>query len=128
VTITQVTISGSTATIKVKPGQQTVPIKGAGIRWNFAGRNYSFTADGITFGKQTYPTQPYGPIDYGPGNNATEYVVCFADTTGAASTWYYNIKFFENSKPTTIWICDPTLVNSASEGGSEDTVNCVIAP
>ena len=126
VTLNQVNITGSTATVKVNPGQKLVPLKGAGIRWNFSGNAYSFTVDGITFSKTGYPSQPYGPIDYGPGNNPTEYVVCFGDTTTVgAATWYYNIKFIENDRPSIVWTCDPTLVNSQSEAGAEQTVSCV---
>lgn len=127
VSINQVTISGSTATIKVNPGARDFSNKGAGIRWNIAGNKYSFAADGITFDKANYPNQANGPGNSGPGNNATEYLVCFGDTSATAYTWHYNIKFFANDSPSTVWICDPTVVNSASLLNEEQLVNCVIA-
>jgi hypothetical protein len=126
VTINQVTISGSRATIKINPKEAPFPKTGAGIRWNFSGNQYSFTGDGISFVKSGYPQQPFGPIDYGYGNNATEFVVCFGDTSSVGpATWHYDIKFFANSDPSVVWVCDPTLVNSAGEPGAPEPVDCV---
>ena len=128
VTINQVTISGDTATIKVNPKEARFPATGAGIRWNFSSNQYSFTGDGISFVKSSHPQQPFGPIDWGFGNNATEFVVCFGDTrTVGTQTWHYDIKFVVNAEPSVTWVCDPTLVNSGGEPGAPEPVNCVKA-
>jgi len=123
VTLNQFNKSGSTATIEVNPGQREFPRTGAGIRWQFSGNSLSFTYDGINFAKQQQ--QPAGPVASGYGKDATEFVVCFGDTSSMPNTtWRYNIKFFENSNPSVVWLCDPTLVNSGGESGGRETVTC----
>jgi len=132
VTINQITVSGATATIKVNPGARDIPNTGGGVQWKFSGNAYNFTADGVNFVKPNYPSQPAsGPSSSGFGSDATEFVVCFVDTTALGNVeWHYNIKFFATATPATIWICDPTIVNHGSGISTDDVqdVNCTIAP
>ena len=110
VTINQFTVTGpTTATVNVVPPEKSIRKTAGGILWKFAGNNQSFTVDGITFkaGSASGPGQP------GFGNDPSEFVVCFGDTSSSpATSWKYNIKFYDNATPTTVWVCDPTIVNS----------------
>jgi hypothetical protein len=127
VTLGQVTISGSTATLQVNPGQRTIGTSPGGVRWKFTQNTYSFTSDGVTF----KPNQPPGPANAVPGTDPTEYAWCFNSTASSPdTTWRYNIKFFANANPSAVWQCDPTIVNRSSlaADASTSTVSCVPAP
>ena len=123
VTINQVTISGSSATIQVNPGSRSIDPTGAGVRWKFSQNVYSFTGDGVSF----KPNQPAGPASAPPTNDPTQFVWCFNNTTSTPdATWNYTIKFSANAAPTKVWSCDPTIIN---RGGKLDveavmTVSC----
>lgn len=114
VTINQVTISGSTATIQVNPGSRSIDPTGGGVRWKFSQNVYAFAGDGVTF----KPNQPAGPASAPPTNDPTQYVWCFNNTTSTPdTTWSYTIKFSANAAPSKVWSCDPTIIN---RGGKVD--------
>ena len=129
VTINQFVVTGpTTATINVNPPKKVIGTAPGGVLWNFAGNNQSFTAlDGITL----KPGSAAGPISSGFGNNPSEYVVCFGDTSSSPMwAWNYHIKFYDNATPTRVWICDPTIVNSDSFVGPDarNPVTCNKVP
>ena len=123
VTINQVTISGSTATIQVNPGSRTIDPTGGGVRWKFSQNGYSFTSDGVTF----KANQPAGPASAPATGDPTQFVWCFNNTTSTPdSTWNYTIKFSANAAPTKVWSCDPTIINRGGKVDAEAvmTVSC----
>ncbi len=131
--INQVTIISSTAaTIRLDPGERDIPASGGGMRWKFSGNSYSFTSsDGVSFAN--YPTNPNtGPGRLGIDKDGKEFVVCFGDNSSTANgKWNYAIKFYDTSRPGTVWLCDPTIVSSGLNlvhPTADLTVACVIAP
>jgi hypothetical protein len=134
VTISQVRVSGGTASIDVNPGQSPVSRTGSSLRWRLDDDRYSFASDGITFVKANHPEQPAsGPSRSGRGRDGREFVVCFDDTTSVGVTeWHYSVKFYERKAPlaTTriVWICDPTVVNSDTWKSLNQAVDCNAAP
>jgi hypothetical protein len=118
--------SGMTATIRVDPDPRQIGQNAGGVRWTLKsppGKTYEFTSDGVTF-KAGAPT---GPASAVPGN--TEYVVCFT-ATAPSQTWPYTIKFVDKAAPTTVWSCDPTIVNrdTIDPKAGPLTVNCTKQP
>jgi len=123
VTISQVTISGGSATIQVNPGSRSIDPTGGGVRWKFSQNVYSFTGDGVTF----KANQPAGPASAPPTYDPTQFVWCFNNTTSTPdATWNYTIKFSANAAPSKVWSCDPTIINRGGKLDAEAvmTVNC----
>jgi hypothetical protein len=118
--------SGTTATIQVDPDPRQISQNAGGVRWTLkspAGKTYEFTSDGVTFKAGT----PTGPASSVAGK--TEYVVCF-NATAPNQSWPYTIKFVDKAAPTTVWSCDPTIVNRDTLDPNADavTVSCTKQP
>jgi hypothetical protein len=118
--------SAATATIRVDPDPRQISRNAGGVRWTLMSppsKTYEFTTDGISF----KPGAPPGPAS--PVVGKTQFVVCFGATT-PDQTWPYTIKFVDTAAPTTVWVCDPTIVNRESIDlkAIEATVTCTKQP
>lgn len=118
--------SGTTATIRVQPDPRQISRNAGGVRWTLKspqGKTYEFTGDGITFKSNA----PQGPTSSVPGK--TEFVACFG-ATPPDQVWPYTIKFVDKAVPTTVWVCDPTIVNRDTIDPKDvaATVNCTKQP
>jgi len=125
VTLNQIAVSGSTATIQVTPGNKAIGMNATGVRWKLNQNGYAFTSDGIVF----KPNQPAGPASAPSTNSPTEFLWCFNATTQTGLVWNYSLKFTATAAPSTVWVCDPTIINSSGAVVTDappQTVNCTI--
>lgn len=123
VTINQVNVSGSSATIKVNPEAASIPRSSASVHWKFNAPGYRLAANAVTF----KASQPPGPS--ASAGDDTDFYWCFS-ATAASAVWKYNVSFSPEKEPTKIYDCDPTIVNTQS--GLVDvtvqTVSCMLRP
>ena len=108
--IHSITVSGSTATVKVDPDPVRIGHNAAGLRWKLSGsggRNFAFTSDGIAFAAGAAS----GPSSAPPTGKPDEFVWCFGSSQ-PDSSWKYTIKFREVGGAGPTWKCDPTILNN----------------
>jgi hypothetical protein len=127
VTLSQINVSGSSATIQVNPGSRMITMNATGVRWKLNQNGYAFTGDGIVF----KPNQPAGPASAPPTNSPTEFVWCFNPTSTAGTVWNYSIKFAATAASAPVFVCDPTIINASGAIETDTpaaplTVNCTV--
>ena len=123
VNINQVTVSGSTATIKVDPGEARIVPSGGSVQWKFNAPGYGLAPNGITF----KPAQPAGPS--ASAGDTKDFYWCFGVTAPNPLPWKYNVSFRADATPTQIYDCDPTIINSVSLTALvAQTVSCSLRP
>ncbi len=123
VNITKVTVTGSTAVIKMNHKQIMIANRGdAGVRWSLP-KGYVFVSNGITFPADKAASQPAGPVASAPAGSSDQYLWCFQ--TAANGQWGYTIWFTAEGTSTPVWKCDPTIINTAPfVDAADDEVTC----
>ena len=111
VNITQISVSGKTATVTLHPDPRDYPHTGAGLHWSIKPMGYSFTADGIVIASP--------PAGAASASTGTEYQWCFGATTAGTNS-KYTIKLYADDASGTVFVCDPTIISSADLQDTKD--------